>query len=141
MKVKCSRGQLHEAFSIASMVVPQRTTIPAITSVKLTAHKEKGGGALEIACTDLEFGLKLTIPATEVKEEGTLVLPAARMAGILREASEQDVTIDSDGNLAHIRMPDANFKVVGIDPSDFPTVPTFEEKGAERYDWPPWAEK
>ena len=47
MKVKCSRGQLHEAFSIASMVVPQRTTIPAITSVKLTAHKDKGGGSLE----------------------------------------------------------------------------------------------
>ena len=89
MKVKCSRGQLHEAFTIASMVVPQRTTIPAITSVKLTAHKEKGGGTLEIACTDLEFGLKLTIPATEVKEEGTLVLPAARMAGILREAFEK----------------------------------------------------
>jgi len=130
MKVKCSRGQLHEAFSIASMVVPQRTTIPAITSVKLTAHKEKGGGTLEIACTDLEFGLKLTIPATEVKEEGTLVLPAARMAGILREAGEQDVAIDSDGNLAHIKLPDASFKVVGIDPSDFPTVPTFEDKSS-----------
>ena len=130
MKVKCSRGQLHEAFSIASMVVPQRTTIPAITSVKLTAHKEKNGGTLEIACTDLEFGLKLTIPATEVKEEGTLVLPAARMAGILREAGEQDVAIDSDGNLAHIKLPDASFKVVGIDPSDFPTVPTFEDKSS-----------
>jgi DNA polymerase-3 subunit beta len=130
MKVKCSRQQLAEAFSIASMVVPQRTTIPAITSVKITASKEKSGGTVELACTDLEFGLKYSIPATEVKEEGTLVLPAARMAGILREASDQDVTIDSDGNLAHIRLPDANFKVVGIDPADFPTVPTFEEKAA-----------
>src|SRR5258705_4734275 len=130
MKVKCSRGQLHEAFSIASMVVPQRTTIPAITSVKLTAHKEKGGGTLEIACTDLEFGLKLSIPATEVKEEGTLVLPAARMAGILREAGGQDVAIDSGGNLAHLKLPDASFKGLGIDPADFPTVPAFEDKAS-----------
>jgi len=130
MKVKCSRGQLHEAFSIASMVVPQRSPVAAVTSVKLTAHKEKGGGTLELACTDLEFGLKLTIPATEVKEEGTLVLPAARMSGILRESCDQDVSIDSDGNLAHVKLPDANFKVVGIDPSDFPVVPTFEEKSS-----------
>ena len=92
MKVKCGRGQLHEAFSIASMVVPQRTTIQAITSVKLTAHKEKGGGTLEIACTDIEFGLKLTIPATEVKEEGTLVLPAARMAVISLSAARRPYT-------------------------------------------------
>jgi len=132
MKVKCSRGQLAEAFGIASMVVPQRTTIPAITSVKITASKDKAGGTVELACTDLEFGLKYTIPATEVKEEGTLVLPAARMAGILREASDQDVTIDSDGNLAHIKLSDASFKIVGIDPADFPTVPTFEEKGSVR---------
>jgi DNA polymerase-3 subunit beta len=130
MKVKCSRGQLSDAFSIASGVVPQRTTIPAITSVKLSASKDKGGGTLELACTDLEYGLKYTIAATEVKEEGTLVLPAARMAGILREASEQDVSIESDGNLAHIRLPDASFKVVGIDPADFPTVPTFDDRAS-----------
>jgi DNA polymerase-3 subunit beta len=132
MKVKCSRGQLAEAFSIAAMVVPQRTTIPAITNVKLSAVRDKAGGSLELACTDLEFGLKYTIPAGEVKEEGTLVLPAARMAGILREAGEQDVSIDSDGNLAHIRLPDASFKVVGIDPADFPPLAAFEEKGAVR---------
>ncbi len=132
MKVRCSRAQLAEAFSIAAMVVPQRTTIPAITNVKISAAKDKAGGTVELACTDLEFGLKYTIPAGEVKEEGTLVLPAARMAGILREAGEQDVTIDSDGNLAHIRLPDASFKVVGIDPSDFPPLATFDDKGSVR---------
>ncbi|HEX7897128.1 MAG TPA: DNA polymerase III subunit beta [Planctomycetota bacterium] len=130
MKVKCSRSQLADAFSIAQSVVPPRTTIPAITCVKLTAQKDKSGGSLELACTDMEFGLKYTLPAAEVKEEGTLVLPATRMAGILRESSGDVVGIDSDGNLAHIKLPDANFKVVGLDPADFPTVPTFEDKGA-----------
>jgi DNA polymerase-3 subunit beta len=130
MKIKCSGGHLHEALTIASMVVPQRTTVPAITSVKITASREKSGGTIEIACTDLEFGLKLTLPAIDVKEEGTLVLPAARMAAILREGATQDVTIDSDGNLAHIRLTGSLFKVVGIDPSDFPTVPSFDDKSA-----------
>lgn len=132
MKVKCSRAELHQAFSVAALVVPQRTTIPAITSVKITASREKAGGVLELACTDLEFGLKYTIPAAEVKEEGTLVLPAARMAGILRETGDETISIDSDGNLAHVKLPDASFKIVGIDPADFPTLPTFDDRAAVR---------
>jgi DNA polymerase-3 subunit beta len=130
MKVKCPRGQLADAFAVASIVVPQRTTIPALTSVKITAQKEKSGGLLELACTDMEFGLKYSVPAAEVKEEGTLVLPAARMAGILRESGDETVSIDSDGNLANVRLPDASFKVVGIDPADFPVVPAFEDRNS-----------
>jgi len=130
MKVKCSRPQLHEAFAIASMVVPQRTTIPAITNVKVTAQQGgKAGGFVELACTDLEFGLQYRLPA-EVKEEGTVVLPAGRMAGILRESGEDEIEIDADGHLAQVRTSDAEFKVVGIDPADFPTIPAFEERGA-----------
>ncbi len=132
MKIKCSRAQLHEAFAVASMVVPQRTTIPAIMSVRLQASREKAGGVLDLACTDMEYGLKLTLPAVEIKEEGTLVLPAARMGGIFREASDEVISIESDNNIAHVRLPDASFKVVGIDPVDFPAVPAFPDKGSVR---------
>ena len=134
VKVKCDRGALHDAFSIAEKVVPQRTTIPSITCVKLTASKNKSGGTLELACTDMEFGLKVTVAASEVKEEGTLVLPASRMSGILREAGDDEVGIDSDGNLANVKLPGASFKVVGLDPADFPTMPTFDAKGAVKVD-------
>lgn len=130
MKIKCSRPQLHEAFSIASMVVPQRTTIPAIMNVKVTAAQEgKTGGFVELACTDLEFGLKYRLPA-EVQDEGTVVLPVSRMGGILRESGDDEISIDADGHLAHVRTSDADFKVVGIDPADFPAIPAFEDRGA-----------
>ena len=133
MKVKCSRAALSEAFGIASSVVPIRTTIPAVMNVKLTAAKEgKGASTLEVTATDLEFGIRQTITGVDVKEEGTLFLPAARMAGILREVTDADITIDSDGNLAQIKTTDANFKVVGADPVDYPAIPSFEEKGSVR---------
>jgi len=134
MKVKCARGPIHEAFQLALTVVPQRSTIPAVTNVKLTASGTGKNAQLEVACTDLEFGLKIRVPAVEVKEEGTVVLPAARMAGILREAGDADVSIDSDGTLAHVKASGASFKIVGIDPADFPAVPGFEEKGAVQVD-------
>lgn len=130
MKIKCSRAQLHEAFSIAAMVVPQRTTIPAITNVKFSAVQAgKGQGYVELACTDLEFGLTYRLPA-DVKDEGTVVLPTTRMSGILRECGDEEITIDADGHLAHVRTSDADFKVVGIDPADFPTIPAFEDRGS-----------
>lgn len=134
MKVKCARGPLHEAFQLALTVVPQRSTIPAVTNVKLAATGSGKTGVLELSCTDLEFGLKFRIPAMEVKEEGTVVLPATRMSGILREAGDADVVLDSDGTLAHVRAGGASFKVVGIDAADFPAVPGFEEKGALQVD-------
>ena len=130
MKVTCKRGILHDTLSTAATVVPQRTTIPAIMNVKITASKAKSGDTLEIASTDLEYGLRTTLPDVKVKEEGTLVLPAARIAGILRESNDDTITIDSKGNLAHIRTKDSSFKLVGADPADFPSIPSFDTKDA-----------
>lgn len=130
MKVKCSRGPLYEAFSLAASVVPQRATIPAIMNVRLEAKKEAKESTIELACTDLEYGMQYTVPASEVQEEGTLVVPATRMLGILREASDADLSLEADGHLANVKTSDATFKVVGIDPADFPTVPAFDEKSS-----------
>lgn len=134
MKVKCSRGPLYEAFSLAASVVPQRTTIPAIMNVRIEARKDPKEPFLEIACTDLEYGMKYRVPAAEVNEEGTVVLPAARLLGILREAGDAAVSIDADGPLAHVRTSDASFKVVGVDPADFPAIPAFEDQAALQID-------
>ncbi|MBI2931854.1 MAG: DNA polymerase III subunit beta [Planctomycetes bacterium] len=134
MKVKCSRGPLYEAVQLASSVVPQRSTIPAIMNVRLEAKKGSKEPVLELACTDLEYGMRFAVPATEVREEGTVVLPAGRILGILREATDAEIAVDSDGHLAHIRTSDASFKVVGIDPADFPNVPAFDEQAAVQID-------
>ncbi len=130
MKVKCSRGPLYEALQLAASIVPQRTTIPAIVNVKLEAKKSGKEALLELSATDLEFGMKYTVPGADVKEEGTVVLPAARMLGIIRESGDADLSIDSDGHLAHVKAGGAAFKVVGIDPADFPAIPSFDDKAA-----------
>ena len=132
MKVDCPRGILHDAFAVASTVVPQRTTVPAIQNVKINAVKGKGksGDLLELICTDLEFGLRYAVPGAKVEEAGTLVLPAAKVAGILRESRDDNVSIHADGNLGLIRTQGSTFKVVGIDPADFPDMPQFNDKAA-----------
>jgi DNA polymerase-3 subunit beta len=141
VKVTCAREALNLAFQTASSVVPQRSTIPALQNVKLTARCGAQGGSLEVVGTDLEIGVRYTVgefPAgdkpipVEVAEEGTLVLSATRVAGLLRESRDETVTLHSDGNLATLQFKDSRYKIVGIDPADFPDLPSFEAKGAVR---------
>lgn len=128
MKVKCNRLQLYDAFQVALIVVPQKSTVPALVNVKLTATKdEKVGAYIELVGTDLEIGTRYIVPVNELIEEGTLVLPANRVGGILRETSDDEITIESDGYLANIKCSDSTYKIVGMDPSDYPEFPKFDK--------------
>lgn len=126
MKLKADRRTLSDALQLAATVVPARTAIPTLTNVLLRGTKD----ALEVGATDLEVGLWLKVTDVEVSKEGKLALPAQRLAGIVRESGDEKVTIVADGNLAHIELADGKFKLVGLDPADFPGLPEFDEKRA-----------
>lgn len=143
MKVKCSREALNQAFQVASSVVPQRSTIPVLQNVKVAARGHGAKGTLEVVATDLEVGVRYTVsdfPAgdktipVEVAEEGTLVLPAGRVAGLLRESPDETVSLTSDGSLASLRFKDSHCRIVGADPADFPDLPAFDDRGAVTFE-------
>src|SRR5258706_13918257 len=119
MKVKCARGPLHEAFQLALTVVPQRSTIPAVTNVKLAATGSGKSAQLELSCTDLEFGLKVRVPALEVKEEGTVVLPAQHMAAILPEQSSPDVDTSTTDTTPHTMPSTLSFQQSYLQPHSY----------------------
>lgn len=127
MKFECSRRDLNEAFGVAAGVVPVRTAIPALANVLLTAKPGKGKqpGTLKISATDLELSVQLTVEA-KVEAEGSLALPALRLAGILRESPDDKVTLSADGTLADVRTGGGRYKIVGIDAADFPSLPHYE---------------
>jgi DNA polymerase-3 subunit beta len=54
------------------------------------------------------------------------------MAAILRESGAEDVEIETEGRSAKLRTAGASFKVVGIDPADFPAIPVFDGASALR---------
>ena len=137
MKVTCGREALNQAFQVASSVVPLRSTIPILQNVKVTARGKGPGGTLEVVGNDLEIGVRCTMGGTgdakspaDVAEEGILVLPAARVSGLLRESQDEQVTLESDGNLATLRLKDSRYKIVGTDPADFPDLPAFDARSA-----------
>jgi len=127
MKVKCNRLLLYDLSQIVSSVVPQRTTVPALVNMKITATQDKkGDGHLELVGTDLEVGICCSLSAN-VSEEGVLVIPAARVNGILRETSDDEIAIESEGLNANIKCADSRYKINGVDVSDYPDFPKFDE--------------
>jgi DNA polymerase-3 subunit beta len=61
-----------------------------------------------------------------VQEPGELLIPADKIRQIVSaEDHEPTLTIESDGEVCHIKGGDAFFKVFGYPPAEFPPIPEF----------------
>lgn len=124
MKFYCKTSLLSSAFQLLAPVIPGRTPRPVLNNVKIET-KENG---IELLATDSEIAIRCVIPDSKVEEQGAVSIPASNIAAILRETSDDEVMLKSDGAACEIRSRDSVYKVHGDDPHNFPFVP-FIEKG------------
>ena len=127
MKVICDRPALLEAVNLVSGVVATRTPKPQLQCVKMTAAKGAGGvGTLALAGTDQEVSLRLVMTQVDVSKPGEALIPADKLRQIVQaEDSEPTLTLETEGDVCHIRGGDARFKVYGYPAGDFPPPPEF----------------
>jgi DNA polymerase-3 subunit beta len=90
--------------------------------VKLTAAAD----VLTLAATDLEVGLRLGVEQVEVQEEGESLIPADKLAQIVRSSDDSTLTVESDDHTVHIRGADSHFTIYGFDPKEAPAVREFD---------------
>lgn len=122
MKVIAQTTALQEALALASSIVAARTPKPVLTCVKLIAE----GDTLTILATDLEVGCRYQITAVQIEEPGEALVPVDRLNGIVRESTEDSLTIETEKQAVHIRGAGSHFKIFGYDPGEYPTVADFE---------------
>lgn len=118
MNVKCNRAALFEAVQLAASIVPNRTPKPVLQCAKLQAEKDK----LIVIATDNEVTIKYTISQVQVAAEGAAVIPADRIAAILRESQDDTIGIEVTDATCEVIGKDSRFRIYGHDPDDFPTV-------------------
>lgn len=116
MKVICDRAALADAVNIIGSVVASRSPSPVLLCVKLTA----ADGRLMLAATDLEVSLKLGVDQVDVQEEGVSLIPADKLAQIVRMSDDSTLMLETEDHALHIRGADSHFKVFGYDPSEAP---------------------
>lgn len=124
MKIICSSKDLYEGLQVVGNIAVISSTKPILQAVKI----ETVGDKLELSTTDLEVGIRYLVESKEVVRPGSTVIPKDRLAGLLKEWSDDKVEIEVKGNASHISGKGCSFKLVGYAPEEFPTIPTFVEE-------------
>lgn len=124
MRFTCDKDDLHKAVQGVLGVVASKGVHPVYESVQITAEAD----ALTLQATDLEIGMKVSLGPTEsltIERPGTSVVPAQRLAAILRELPKGAVAIDWDPDRRECRIEagSGRFQLQGPSPEDFPEIP------------------
>jgi len=122
MEVDFNRAALAEALSLVTPVVPSRTPKPILQCV----HMQTEGGAVHISATDLEVGIKLAVSQVEIKEAGEVVVPADKLAPIVRESIDEVLSMKVAEQRCKIKGSDSNFTIYCQNPEQYPAVPGFD---------------
>ena len=124
MKVKINRESFQKVFQVAAAVAPARSPKTILQNVKMDVT-DKGG---LLTATDMEVGVRLTIPDMDVDTAGTAVIPVQRLNMILRESSDEFLFIESDPDKTLVTGQSSRFELQSKNPDEFPEVADFEDK-------------
>jgi len=122
MKVQFNREGLSQALALLTSIVPERTPKPILRCVKIDASKD----GVHIYGTDLEVGINCLLPAVDVKEPGQIVVPAARLAAVVRESADETLLLQAAEGLCEVRGADSHFSIYGQEASQYPPMPEFK---------------
>lgn len=121
MKITCNREALRDAYSTVSPVVPAKSTKPIIQNVKL----EASDAGTFLLGTDTEISIRVQADGVAVSSPGEAVLHNNRFGSILRESTDESLTLDADDSGVRIKGARSTFKLPSEDPNDFPAAPAF----------------
>ncbi|MFG0287258.1 MAG: DNA polymerase III subunit beta [Rhodopirellula sp. JB044] len=125
MKITCQRDTLANAFALAASIAPTRSPKEILQNVKITA----AGSKLTLSATDQEVGIRLDVTeGVEIETEGTALLPVQRTGAILRESSDEKITVETDESGIRISGSRSKFRLPGNNPDEFPSVREFDEE-------------
>lgn len=123
MKIIGEREKLLAAFQTVAAVVPARSPKEILRNVKL----EVAGDSAVMMGTDLEIGIRADVTGVQAEVPGSVILPTSRFGSILRESSDANLRIETDGQTTLVRGDRSEFKLNSINPDEFPAIAAFAE--------------
>lgn len=130
MKIRVNRAEFLNELAPMQGIVERRTTIPVLSHILLSTD----GDRLKLAATDLDVSLTSSC-AAEVEGEGGLAVQARKLLEIIRAVVGDDVLLElEDEKRLNIAAGRSRFRINGLSPEDFPTLPDIE--GGDGVDLP-----
>jgi len=128
VKVTCSKDELTRALSVVGRAVSTRATVQVLGGVLLRA----GDGQVELAATDMELSLRLSVDA-QVEGEGAVVAPGRLLVDLARLLPDNEVILEHrpEQGVLEITCGPAAYKLNTYSAEDFPKLP--EVEGAQTF--------
>ncbi|MDR0755868.1 MAG: DNA polymerase III subunit beta [Puniceicoccales bacterium] len=125
MKIRIAKAAFVNGLQQVLNVVGIRSSLPILGNVLLNAKDN----VLELTTTNLDMGIRCSVKA-DVQMEGRIALPARKLASIIKALPEADVELDCSQNQAKIISGRSKFRLMGMNDTEFPALPTFsQDKG------------
>lgn len=122
MELRLKREDLLAELLPMQGIVERRTTIPVLSHLLLSAK----GDRLHIAATDLDVSLTSSVGA-EVAAEGAIAVQAKKFVEIARAVVAAEIELHvEEGRSLRIAAGKSRFRIHGLPPADFPTLPTVD---------------
>lgn len=119
MEFTISREELQSALYLMQGVVERRTPIPILGNVLLSADAD----GLVVAATDQQIGVRRRCNA-KVRKKGSTTANGRMLHDIVRELPDGELSLRGlENHWIEISSGKSRFKVVGIDPQEFPAMP------------------
>jgi DNA polymerase III subunit beta len=124
MKIVCHREGLLQACQVVSAAVAARDVKPVLRNIKAIVTEDR----CTLMATDLELGIRLDVRGIKVDEPGEALLSTAKLIAILREAADEEMSIEAGPDKCVVRGNANEFDMPSEDASAFPDVPAFAEE-------------
>lgn len=122
MKLICSKANLLKGVNIVSKAVPSKTTMSILECILIDASANE----IKFTANDMELGIETIVDGT-ILEKGIVAIDAKIFSDIIRKLPDNDVTIETDGNLTTtITCEKAKFSISGQSGEEFSYLPYVE---------------
>ncbi len=131
MKFKVKKETLLSGIQTVQNVITTKSALPILSHILIEAQS----GNLRLIATDLDIGISCVIPV-DMEEGGAITIPAKRFSDIIKELPGDEISINTKkNNQVVIETEVCQFKIMGLNPEEFPKLPEFKDKEAIKLDY------
>ncbi len=126
MRITCTQDHLSRGLSTVTRAVGSRPTMPVLANVLLSTD----GSRLKLSATNLDLGITTWVTAN-VEEEGTVTVPARLLTDLVNSmpvGQSVELREEEKSRTLTVKCQQSRAQVRGIDPEEFPPMPTAEDQ-------------
>jgi DNA polymerase-3 subunit beta len=124
MQFQIEKKSFLKSLTILQGIAERRSSIPALSNILMESTKDQ----IRLTTTDLETTIISSLPCT-LNQEGKISVSARKLYEITRELPDAEISLEGmENHWAKITCKNAVFNLSGLDPMEFPTMPSYVEE-------------